>query len=96
VYFFVELILGRGFKGMKRGSIMMGAAMAAVTVLYAGILFTGGLGFEKRVPAAERLGKNGDPQQQGTPAVRPGDHPKQRPEAQTPHKGSAGLPRTVQ
>lgn len=55
VYFFVELILGRGFKGMKRGSIMMGAAMAAVTVLYAGILFTGGLGFEKRVPAAERL-----------------------------------------
>lgn len=40
---------------MKRGSIMMGAAMAAVTVLYAGILFTGGLGFEKRVPAAERL-----------------------------------------
>lgn len=55
VYLFVELILGRGFKGRKRGSIMMGAAMAAVTVLYAGILFTGGLGFEKRVPAAERL-----------------------------------------
>ena len=55
VYFFVELILGRGFKGMKRGSIIMGVAMAAVTVVYAGILFTGGLGFEKRVPAAERL-----------------------------------------
>lgn len=55
VYFFVELILGRGFKGMRKSSIVMGAAMAAVTVLYAGILFTGGLGFEKRVPAAERL-----------------------------------------
>lgn len=55
VYFFVELILGRGFKGMKRRSIIMGVAMAAVTVVYAGIIFTGGLGFEKRVPAAERL-----------------------------------------
>ena len=55
VYFFVELILGRGFKGMKRRSIIMGVAMAAVTVVYAGIIFTGGLGFEKRVPAPERL-----------------------------------------
>ncbi|HAL11018.1 MAG TPA: hypothetical protein DCP22_01715 [Ruminococcaceae bacterium] len=55
VYFFVELVLGRGFKGMKRRSIVMGVAMTAVTVLYAGIIFTGGLGFEERVPAAERL-----------------------------------------
>ena len=33
VYFFVELILGRGFKGMRKRSIVMGAAMTAVTVL---------------------------------------------------------------
>ena len=55
VYFFTELILGRGFKGMKRRSIVTGLAMTAVTVAYLGILFTGGLGFETRVPAAERL-----------------------------------------
>lgn len=57
VYFFVELILGRGFKGMKRRSIIMGVAMAAVTVVYAGIIFTGGLGFEKRVPAPRAAGQ---------------------------------------
>lgn len=55
VYFFVELILGRGFKGMKRRSVIVGAAMAAATVLYAGLIFTGGMGFEKRVPPAERV-----------------------------------------
>ncbi len=55
VYFFVELILGRGFKGMRKRSIVMGAAMTAVTVLYAGAIFTGGMGFESRVPATDRV-----------------------------------------
>lgn len=55
VYFFTELILGRGFRGMKRRSIVTGLAMTVVTVAYLGILFTGGLGFETRVPDAERL-----------------------------------------
>lgn len=55
VYFFVELILGRGFKGMRKSSIVMGVVMTAVTVLYAGAIFTGGMGFEGRVPATDRV-----------------------------------------
>ena len=55
VYFLCELILGRGFKGMKKKSVLMGVGMTAITVLYAGIIFSGGLGFEDRVPAAERV-----------------------------------------
>ena len=55
VYFLVELILGRGFKGMKKKSVLMGVGMTVITVLYAGIIFSGGLGFEDRVPAAEQV-----------------------------------------
>ena len=55
VYFLVEAVLGRGFKGMARRSVVIGLGMAGLTVLYAGIVFAGGLGFEGRVPAAEKV-----------------------------------------
>ena len=55
VYFLVEAVLGRGFKGMARRSVVIGLGMAGLTALYAGIIFAGGMGFEGRVPAAEKV-----------------------------------------
>lgn len=55
VYLLVAAVLGRGFKGMGKATLLRGGVMILVTLAYAGIIFTGGLGFESRVPDASKV-----------------------------------------
>ena len=53
-FLLVEAILNRGFKGL-RSKLPRGTALTALTTALALILVTGGLGYETRMPAAEKV-----------------------------------------
>ena len=53
-YFIIEAILARGFKTFGR-MLLQFACVAAAILVYTGVLYTGGLGYSKRVPDLSKV-----------------------------------------